>query len=240
MRKFTFLMAFVACAMFANATDFICDLSTQAIPTGWTYITNNAEYPDPSFYKTAGAEGLKMNFENMGMESPAFSAVDAATVILNINALNENTKTGASDDAFTITGLNASDAVVDTKTIGKTAVVAGDNQVSLSGSGIVKVKVMMTGYPYNGTKYCNVNLRTITVTIASGIANTNADKLNVFVANKTLMVQGIADGTMVEVYSATGARILTQELVNGQVQLDNLSKGIYVVRAGNERCKIVL
>ncbi len=54
------------------------------------------------------------------------------------------------------------------------------------------------------------------------------------------MVQGIANGTMVEVYTATGARVLAQELVNGQIQLDNLSKGIYVVRAGNEKCKIVL
>lgn len=98
----------------------------------------------------------------------------------------------------------------------------------------------MTGYPNNGTKYCNVNLRSITITIPSGIGNINADKLNVFVANKALMVQGIANGTMVEVYTATGARVLAQELVNGQIQLDNLSKGIYVVRAGNEKCKIVL
>ena len=80
----------------------------------------------------------------------------------------------------------------------------------------------------------------VSLTVSTGFANTNAEKLNLFVINKTLMVQGIANGTMVEVYTATGARVLAQELVNGQIQLDNLSKGIYVVRAGNEKCKIVL
>jgi hypothetical protein len=240
MRKITLLMAFVACAMFANATDLFCDFSGKSIPSGWTYITNNPTYPDPGFYTASGTEGLKLNFEGQGMLSPTFGSANTVTVILNITALNENTKTGVSDDAFTITALNASDAVLATQTIGKTAVQTGDNSVTLSGTDIVKVQMIMTGYPNNGTKYCNVNLRSITITIPSGIGNINADKLNVFVANKALMVQGIANGTMVEVYTATGARVLAQELVNGQIQLDNLSKGIYVVRAGNEKCKIVL
>lgn len=239
MRKITLIMALVACAMFTNATNIVGTFN-GSIPTGWTYITNNPTYPDPSFYTTAGLEGLKMNFENQGVCSPAFNAENAVTVILNVNALNQNTKTGTSTDAFTVYGLNSDSVPMDTKTIGNTALKVGDNTVYLTGTGISIVKIIMTGYPNDGTKYCNVNLKSVTITSASGVNSTKANNMSMFVANRTLMVEGIADGTMIEIYSATGARIMMQELVNGQVQLDNLSKGVYVVRAGNEKCKIVL
>lgn len=238
MKKITLLMILAISAMFVNAANIVGTIS-NAIPEGWTYITNDPKYPNPGYYTNGG---LKINFEGIGIQSPVFAQENSATVILNIAKLNENQKTGTTDDSFTITGLDDAGVVIATATIKKTEVKAGDNTVTLSGNGFfTTVKVIMTGYPFNGNKYCNVELSAVTITTASGVATTQMDKASMFVNNhKMLVVQNVEEGTMVEIYSATGARVMAEELNNGQIDLSGLNKGVYVVRAGNERSKIVL
>lgn len=143
--------------------DFGSAATSKTMPTGWTYISNNPEkYPNPSWYST----GLKFNYENMGVQSPVFDAsTTSVKVEINIAALNTNNKTGASENAFTITGFSAANDVVSETTIAKTDVVAGTNEVTLTGAGITYVKVIMTGFPYNGTLYCNVNLSGVSITV---------------------------------------------------------------------------
>ena len=143
--------------------DFGSAATSKTMPTGWTYISNNPEkYPNPSWYST----GLKFNYENMGVQSPVFDAsTTSVKVEINIAALNTNNKTGASENAFTITGFSAANDVVSEATIAKTDVVAGTNEVTLTGAGITYVKVIMTGFPYNGTLYCNVNLSGVSITV---------------------------------------------------------------------------
>lgn len=143
--------------------DFGSAATSKTMPTGWTYISNNPEkYPNPSWYPT----GLKFNYENMGVQSPVFDAsTTSVKVEINIAALNTNNKTGASENAFTITGFSAANDVVSEATIAKTDVVAGTNEVTLTGAGITYVKVIMTGFPYNGTLYCNVNLSGVSITV---------------------------------------------------------------------------
>lgn len=130
----------------------------KAIPEGWEYITNDEKYPNPSFY---GDGGLKMNYEGQGILSPTFAAEGNVDVTITINALNQNEKTATSEDVFTFTALNAEGAEVGTATL--KAVTVGDNTVTVEGTGIAQIKVIMTGYPHNGTKYCNVNLGAVTV-----------------------------------------------------------------------------
>ncbi len=125
--------------------------------TTWTYITNNASYPNPSFYAT----GLKLNFEKMGVKSGTFEATNKVSVSLNIAALNPNTKTSSSTDFFTIKGYNAAGEVVATATL--TSVAVGENAVTLEGEGIVSVEIVMTGYPTVGGTAQNVNLGGVTV-----------------------------------------------------------------------------
>lgn len=162
--------------------------------TTFTYITNNENYPDPKYYTNGG---LKMNYENMGVLSNVFAAQSKVKVILNIAAINENEKTAAaSEDVFTIYALNANGEVVDTKTL-STITADSNNVVELAGEGIVQVKVIMTGYYNNGTKYCNLNLKGVTVVGLSDVAGAsswdnalainytdkNFNEFNVFVYN---------------------------------------------------------
>ncbi|MCM1131153.1 MAG: hypothetical protein NC310_04020 [Roseburia sp.] len=129
----------------------------------FTFITNDAKYPDPTFNSAKTALNLK--FENSGVKSSTFAAVNSCEVIINIFGINENTKTGSSTDVFTIKGYNAAGEVVDTKTL--TSVAVGDgNKVTLSGTKIVYVEVIMTGYPASTTtegKFANCAVKGVEI-----------------------------------------------------------------------------
>ena len=135
---------------------------TDSMPATLTYITNNADYPNPAFYS---AGGLKMNFVNMGVQTVAFAAQNSVKVTIKVAALNQNTKTGSDADVFTVYGLDASGNTVATATYD--AVVAGDNVVLLEGTGIVSVKVIMTDYAHDGTAFCNISLGGIKVEVST-------------------------------------------------------------------------
>jgi hypothetical protein len=60
----------------------------KVIPTGWTYMTNNPQFPNPEFYSSTG---LKINFINMGIESPTFPG--SYTIIRITGVGNSNTRT---------------------------------------------------------------------------------------------------------------------------------------------------
>lgn len=68
----------------------------DAIPEGWTYISNNPEqYPDPSFYKSGS---LKMNFVGIGIESPVFD--DTYHTVTISGVLNANEKSSGNPSAI--------------------------------------------------------------------------------------------------------------------------------------------
>ena len=126
---------------------------------GGTYLTNNENYPNPSFYKDGG---IKFNYVNQGLLTDTFAAQNLAYVTLTINALNQNTKEGNSDvPAFTVYGLNASGATVAKATL--ESVKVGDNLFVLQGDAMVQVKVVMTDYPFDGEKFCNVSVAGVVV-----------------------------------------------------------------------------
>lgn len=110
----------------------------------FTYITNDENYPNPA-YNTAKT-ALNLRYENSGVKSSTFDAVNSCVVVIDVFGINENTKTGTSTDVFTIKGYNAAGEVVDTKTL-TSIVVGNENTVTLEGTGIVYVEVIMTGYP---------------------------------------------------------------------------------------------
>lgn len=239
MKKITLLLMTVVCVGLISAQSLpITATFNNAIPEGWTYITNNSQYPDPDYYKDGE---LKLNFEGMGVESPIFAAQSGVTVTINIAALNENTKTAAaSTDLFTFTALSESGEVVNNATLQSLNV--GNNTVNLSGEGIVKVKVIMTGYPHNGNKYCNVSLASVTVSASGGtnLSSITANTPSFYVSGNNLIVKNVKEGTTVDIYSAVGTKVQSSVVVGNSVQLNNpLTKGIYIIKAGKHTQKIM-
>ena len=72
------------------------------------------------------------------------------------------------------------------------------------------------------------------------LSPTKADKLEVSLVGNKLSVTSIADGTEVNVYSTLGAKVQSDKLAGGSIQLNNLANGLYVVRVANASVKIKL
>ena len=128
-------------------------IENKTLPSNLSYVTNSDKYPNPAFYSNGG---LKLNFEGQGVITNKFASQTSLKVSLNILALNDNTKTAASDDVFTIYALNDKGDVVAKATL-KEVKVGSDNTVTVAGEGIVQIKVIMTGYPKSGTICKNVS-----------------------------------------------------------------------------------
>ena len=62
--------------------------------------------------------------------------------------------------------------------------------------------------------------------------------LDVKLAGNKLTIANASTST-VDIFNTIGAKVQSIELVNGSVDL-NLSKGLYIVRVGNQSSKIML
>jgi len=80
----------------------------------------------------------------------------------------------------------------------------------------------------------------ITPTLAAGFSSPKADFLSVSVTGSSLLVNNVANGSTVEIYSALGSKVQSAQLQSGAIQLNNLSKGMYIVRVGNLSSKIMM
>jgi hypothetical protein len=75
---------------------------------------------------------------------------------------------------------------------------------------------------------------------ATGFNTTSITPLSVSAKGSILTVNAVEEGSIVDIYSAVGAKVQSSKLVNGSVQINDLAKGLYVVRVGNATAKIML
>lgn len=75
---------------------------------------------------------------------------------------------------------------------------------------------------------------------ASATNNIDENSFRAVVAGKTLKIENVLNGTVVEIYSTIGNKVLSTQLENNTILLNNLPKGMYVVRVGKETQKIML
>ncbi len=144
-----------------DVPDYLSKVNITGSLGDYTYIAAATE--TASFY-SSGSGGLKMNKTGMGVLSNTFVAQTSINVTFNVGALNQKTTAGsdtATTEAFIVYGLDANGEVVDSEILD--AVVVGDNTVTLTGEGIVQVKIVMNAFPYDGTAQCNVNLSSVEV-----------------------------------------------------------------------------
>jgi len=73
----------------------------------------------------------------------------------------------------------------------------------------------------------------------SGLSALTEDKLEVKVIENKLSVINATSNT-VEIFNAIGAKVQFGQLESGSIQLNDLSKGLYIVRVGGKTTKIML
>ena len=122
----------------------------------WTFSAN-AEY--------YGNGGLKVNKEGMALTSIPFNnAANGLKVDFKIGALNTNQATGTNGtdgNNWKIEGLSINDEVVETVELRTDK--ADIYSATLNSTDIVKIRLTMISFPYNGSKYCNVNLSYVAI-----------------------------------------------------------------------------
>ena len=107
------------------------------------------------------------------------------------------------------------------------------------------VKYDITGVTtwYNGGSIYELyprNAADVSVSVTAGFSTPKSDILSVSLAGKTLSVNNAANGSTIEIYSALGSKVQSAQLSNGAIQLNNLSRGLYIVRVGKLSSKIML
>lgn len=71
-------------------------------------------------------------------------------------------------------------------------------------------------------------------------ANQSAVRISVSASGRLLKISGVDDGTKVEVFSLLGNKVHTAYVSNGELNLPQLNKGIYIVRIEKYCQKIIL
>ncbi len=74
---------------------------------------------------------------------------------------------------------------------------------------------------------------------STGFNNPSVNQFTAVVSGKNLLLNNVANGSTVEIYSALGSKIQTSVIENGKVGLNNLTRGMYVVRVNNMTQKIM-
>ena len=130
------------------------------MPEGWD--------ADPYDSPYAYSNGMKLNSPGTTIKSPKFVAVTGVDVGLIINKLNSNQKSHGGLDAFLIEALNESGTVVDSTTLGAVGqLTTGTQTVTVTGEGIVQIRVKFQDYYTDGSVCYNINLGGITLTQAA-------------------------------------------------------------------------
>lgn len=261
MKKITFLLAFVACAMFVNAqTELIVNGGMEtwldSKPTGWTLTTAGSQTftVEPTIVKS-GSSSLKS--EHLGTSGTAKIVI---TNKLNVTAgetytfsfwyyvasSTTNTETAlrnwgywnnpdGSQGTFDQLNLQMGDAASYILTNTKGQWIERTIDVTApTGSGTVQLEIR---FYKSATIYID-DVSFIRKT--TGLSTTNESKLELIVSGKNLLVKNVVEGSAVEIFSAVGSKVLNAAVENGKVNIANLKSGMYVVRSGKLTQKIRL
>ncbi|MGE4342270.1 MAG: hypothetical protein AB7E23_04155 [Bacilli bacterium] len=122
-----------------------------AIPSGWTYITNNEAYPNPEFYSDGG---LKFNYIDQALKSPVYP--EAVNTLTLTGKLNKNTRLEGTPTTLTIYKIvESAEVEVDSLIFSETGLSTFSETISITG-GAEQFLLKMTardGY--------NINLNSI-------------------------------------------------------------------------------
>lgn len=253
MKKITLLVSFIVCVVFAQAqttlfSENFNNVTTTAVAdangnTAATRDIGTALVLDSAIVTNPGWVGSKVYVSNgklklgtssvMGFLTTApINLSGSFTVTADLASWNNTgnvADTGSSIDVQVDGVVVATLAYTTTMATYTTPVITAKTATS---------KITFTAKVGKNRFYID-NILVASATL-SGTSSPKSDVLSVSLAGKTLSVKDVADGSILDIYSAVGAKVQSAHLINGAVQLNNLSKGLYIVRIGNMSTKIMM
>jgi len=256
MKKITLLMSFIACVIFAQAQTTIysetcgtADVSLKPkveLYTGWdnpapityTRTTTLDGYADVRTFAGAtnnvwfpGAKGTDLIISNI--PAVGYKNLKLSFDVATYNPLGtDQNKVNVYCNGTLLTIPSA--AMIGTNTFQTVA------NINIDYADVINLKFEYTALTNpSGIGYRLDNFK-ITADLSTEVSSTKADFLTVSRIGKNLAINNIANGSTVEIYSTVGTRVQSAQLINGSIQLNDFSKGLYIVRVGNQSSKIML
>ncbi len=142
-----------------------------------------------------------------------------------------------------VSAMAADDSTVNVLYLDGTSHVALMSKVDKIEIASDKVNVITTDGSTTAHKISDIDRIELTSTATGIHSATTADahKITVRSAGYTITAEGLADGTVMEVYAANGALVGKTTAKGGKAVLDGagLGAGVYVVKAGDQSVKMV-
>ena len=270
MKKITLLISFIACVIFAQAQNLLVNPSfetwTAGLPDGWTVPANIAHAgsftaSQETTIFSDGTSALKLEIGTT--QNPGFQQIVPITAGKTYTVkVDYYVVSGDLTDARIWSSFKIGDTFF--ATANWTAAVAADPTIQLklqgSGSDMAAYFSIANGTwgtyttdfvaPANTTSFifeCRSYKGAVVIwdnasvsekTVINGLSTTNSNLLDVKLVGKRLTITNASTPT-VEIFNTVGAKIQSIELVDGSANL-NLTKGLYIVRSGNQSSKIML
>jgi len=268
MKKITLLLSFVACVVFAQAqTNLLANPSFETwaagLPTGWIVpatpahaVSITVTQEQTPVLVSNGASSFKVVTD--ANNNPAYQQIipitPGKTYTLSIDYYIVS---GDGTDAriwsnFKNGSVFLTDAVLTTAGIlEKLKGPGGTSSYFPDEKGAWKTYTTEFVAPVGATDF-DFEFRTYKTTTViwdnmffgektgTGFSNATANTTKFTLKGRTMESKSIANGTVVEVFTALGTKVQTAVLVNGLVRLNDLTKGLYIVRAGKYTQKIML
>lgn len=266
MRKITLLLSFIVCVMFAQAqTNLLKNPSFEewsgGKPTEWLVPANSAHasaitVSEETTLVSNGSKAFKVvtdATQNPGYQQ-TIPVTPGKTYTIKIDYYIVS---GDGTDAriwsnFKNGSTYFSDTELGTTLLGQLKGPGGTSSYFPDVKGSWQTYTVDVVAPANATDFA-FEFRTYKTTTViwdnmffgekgtgTGTSNPSEDALQAFVSGKNLMIKNAVEGSKVEIYSALGSKVQTSTLEDGKVSLDNLSKGLYVVRIGKKAQKFML
>jgi len=255
MKKITLLLSFIACVIFAQAQSTVyletCGTSDVAAKPKVDLFTGWDNAAPITYTRTTTLDGVAdvriTSTTTNNIWFPAGKGTDL--IISNIPAAGYNNLKLSFDVAtYTVGGTDVNKVNVYCNdvliTVPSGAIAVSNVFQSIGSIDLVSADVIKLRFEYTalnnptGIGYRIDNIKIAGTPLISGVSTPKSENMKVIVAGNKLTIANASTST-VEIFNTVGAKVQSIELVDGSANL-NLSKGLYIVRLGNQSSKIML
>ncbi|MBN2765805.1 MAG: carbohydrate binding domain-containing protein [Paludibacteraceae bacterium] len=255
MKKITLLLSFIACVAFTQAqTNLLVNPGfetwTNNVPDGWTIqAPDKGTVTGDATILNEGTKSLKIVTTGT---FPMWQSVPVTAGKTYTLSMSYYIVSGDGSDARIWSNFKNGTAFLTADELGtelNSQLKGPDNLYFADERGSWKTYSLEFVAPSMATDF-NFEFRTYTAATVywdnmffgektTGLNSAEADKFKAIVIGNELHIKNVANGAMVEIFSALGSKVQTSVLENGKVSVDDLSKGMYIVRVGKSTQKFM-
>lgn len=250
MKKITLLLSFMACVAFTQAqTNLVSNAGfetwTDGTANNWTVNAASATVTQATNIIKTGSSSMKQVVASNAASNPGIIQVIPATVGKTYTiSFWYYVETGDDSDIRIWSSWKNGTAFITDKTGMQPADYAPSNKGNWTQFTLdVTAPATTTDLALEIRTYKGSTIYLDDIFFGektTGLNSPDANSFKAIVSGSDLVIKNVANGSTVEIFSALGNKVQTSVLENGKIELNNLSRGMYVVRVGKSTQKFML